>query len=110
MLSIHCEAKIYLCLEITDMRRSFDKLSAMVTEHLAQEPLSGHYFIFRNKACDRLKILYWDADGYCLWYKRLERGLFLIPLGLKSDFEMTRNLFAKLLQGSVPLSFRRRKS
>jgi transposase len=109
MLSIPEDAKIYLCLEITDMRRSFDKLSAMVSEYLAQDPLSGHFFIFRNKASDKIKILYWDTTGYCLWYKRLERGTFMIPPGLKADFEMSRGLFEKLLKPIPSLNMRYRK-
>jgi len=110
MLSLPEGTKIYLCLEITDMRRSFDKLAGMTIEHLAKDPLSGHFFIFRNKAADKLKILYWDTEGYCLWYKRLERGRFIIPPGLKSDFEMTRENFSKLLKGIDSSSFRRRKN
>ena len=99
MIQIAEGVKVYLCLEMTDMRRSFDRLSQMVKEYLGHNPESGHLFIFRNKAADKIKILYWDKDGYALWYKRLRKGTFIIPPGLKNDYEMTREMFEKLLEG-----------
>lgn len=72
-------ARIYLCLEPTDMRKSFDTLAALVREHLQGDPQSGTWFVFRGKQGNRLKILYWDRDGYALWHKRLEQGTFEFP-------------------------------
>ena len=72
-------ARIYLCLDPTDMRKSFDTLAVMVREHLQGDPLSGTWFVFRGKQGNRLKILYWDRDGYALWNKRLEQGTFEFP-------------------------------
>jgi transposase len=68
-------AKIFLCVEPTDMRKSFDTLAARVREHLEGDPLSGSWFVFRGKRGDRLKILYWDGDGFALWQKRGEGGV-----------------------------------
>jgi hypothetical protein len=65
-------ATIHLCLDPTDMRKSFDTLAVLVREHLKGDPQSGSRFVFRGKQGDRLKILCWDGDGYALWQKRLE--------------------------------------
>jgi len=73
------EVKIYLCTAPTDMRKGFDTLAVLVREFLGRDPLSGHLFLFISRRRDRLKILYWDADGFALWYKRLEQGTFRTP-------------------------------
>ena len=70
---------IYVATEPLDLRRSFDGLAAVVREVLRQDPLSGALFLFFNRAADRVKALWWDRSGYCLLYKRLERGTFRVP-------------------------------
>ncbi|WP_438006174.1 IS66 family insertion sequence element accessory protein TnpB [Sorangium sp. So ce321] len=70
---------IYVATEPLDLRRSFDGLAAVVREVLRQDPLSGALFLFFNRASDRVKALWWDRSGYCLLYKRLERGTFRAP-------------------------------
>ena len=79
MLSISHALKIFLAVAPTDMRKNHDGLAALVEHVLQADPLSGHLFVFRNKRADRVKLLYWDGDGWALWYKRLERGSYKFP-------------------------------
>ena len=71
--------RIWLAVEATDMRCGFDRLAERVRAVIGQDPLSDGLFIFRSRSGDRLKILCWDRDGFVLWYKRLEAGVFKIP-------------------------------
>ncbi len=79
MLSLAPSARVFVCGEPCDMRRSFDALARMVEASVGGDPLSGHLFVFRNRRGDRLKILVWQGDGYLICYKRLERGVFVLP-------------------------------
>jgi transposase len=76
VLMLSPAVKIFLCAEVTDMRRSFDRLAEMTRSVLAQDPFSGYLFVFFNRPRDRVKILFWDRSGFCLYYKRLEQGYF----------------------------------
>jgi transposase len=71
--------RIWLAGEATDMRCGFDRLAEQVRSVISQDPLSGHLFLFRSRRGERLKVLMWDRDGYVLWYKRLEQGVFKLP-------------------------------
>ena len=73
------ETRIWLASEATDMRCGFDRLAERVRAVIGENPLSGHWFVFHSRRGDRLKILYWDRDGFVLWYKRLEQGVFKLP-------------------------------
>ena len=79
MLSLPLPVRVYLCLEPTDMRRSFDGLCRMVRDFVGADPLSGDLFVFRSKRGDRVKLLYWMGDGLAIWYRRLEEGTFVFP-------------------------------
>ena len=72
-------ARIWLAAEAADMRCGFDRLAERVRTVVGQDPLAGHLFVFRSRRGDRLKILVWDRDGFVLWYKRLETGVFKLP-------------------------------
>ena len=111
MLSIPPSVKIFLCTDPTDLRRGFDGLASLVQERLGEDPLSGHLFIFLNRRCNRLKLLYWDEDGYALWYKRLERGSFELPTSSEPDVARVKITASKLslILGGIDLSSVRRR-
>lgn len=73
------DARIWLAADAADMRCGFDRLAERVRAVIGQDPLGGHLFVFRSRRGDRLKILVWDRDGFVLWYKRLETGVFKLP-------------------------------
>lgn len=99
MLSLPQAVKIYLCRKPADMRKSFDGLAAMTTEVIEEDPLSGHLFVFRNRRSDRVKILYWDRDGYAVWAKRLEEGTFRFPEDGEGGAVVTPTELAMMLGG-----------
>jgi transposase len=99
VLSLPSALRIFLAVEPADMRKGFDGLSQLVRERIAQDPLSGHLFVFRNKRRDRIKILYWDRDGLALWYKRLEKGTFRFPEARDGRVEVTPAEIAAILEG-----------
>jgi transposase len=111
MLSIPGRVKIFLAVEPTDMRQGFDRLAARVSQTLQADPLSGHLFVFRNRRADRLKLLYWDGDGYAVWYKRLESGVFRFPIAAQGQASLTISAadWAMLLDGVDLSSVRRGK-
>jgi transposase len=93
--------RIWLAAEATDMRCGFDRLAERVQTITGENPLSGHLFVFRSRCGSRLKILAWDRDGYLLWYKRLETGVFKLPRlepGARS-VELRASELAMLLEG-----------
>lgn len=105
------QGRIYLCTSPTDMRKGFDSLAALVRESLGYDPLSGHLFLFAGRDKDRMKILYWDADGFAVWYKRLEEGTFRLPAPKKvgASVELKASELAMLLEGIDLTSIKRRK-
>ncbi len=80
MLTLPPAVRIFVCLDATDMRKGFDGLAATTLEILKEDPLSGHLFVFFNRRRNRVKTLFWDRTGLCIWYKRLEKGRFQLDL------------------------------
>jgi len=100
--------RIWLCTGPTDMRRGFDRLAEQAQQVTRQDPQSGHLFVFRSRGGDRLKALYWDRDGYALWYKRLEAGTFKLPrLAADQAVELQASELAMLLDGIDLASLKR---
>ena len=80
MIHLPASVRVYLCTSPCDMRRSFDGLHALVNNTLNLDAFAGHLFVFSNRRRDRIKILYWDRDGFAVWAKRLEEGTYAMPL------------------------------
>ena len=114
MLSLPTSVRIWLATQATDLRKSFDSLAEVVRQELRGDPLSGQLFVFRNKRADRVKLLYWDEDGFVLVYKRLEAGTFRFPKAEAAGVEIRAADLQMLLDGvdldSVKRSKRYRRS
>jgi len=108
MLSIGGGAKIFLVAGVTDMRKSFDTLAAVVRSVIHSDPLSGHLFVFCNRRRDRLKVLVWEESGFWLLAKRLERGTFSWPGAAQGKVQHSSAELAALLAG-LELSGRKRR-
>jgi transposase len=87
MLALSDAKRYYLCRHPADMRKSFDGLSGIISSQMQAKPLSGDIFIFLNKRRNQLKLFYWNLDGYAIWYKRLERGTFELPVSTDTTEE-----------------------
>jgi len=98
MISFPSGFRIYIRPGVTDMRKAINGLAALV-EHMELDSLDGSYFIFCNRSRDRLKVLYWDRNGYCLWHKRLEKHKFPWPMTGGNVHELTSQEVGWLLQG-----------
>jgi transposase len=111
VISLPHTVRVFLCTPATDLRKGFDALSGLVTTAFAQDPTSGHLFLFVNRRRDRLKILYWDRDGLAIWYKRLETGSFQIPAVSHdaASIEMSPTQLSLILSGIDINSARQRK-
>ena len=95
--------RILICMEPQDFRRSFDGLALATREVLGEDPQSGALYAFINKRANRLKILWWDTNGYCLLYKRLHRALVRLPSAEpgRAAVQIDARGLAALLQGVV---------
>jgi len=102
MLTLPPAVRLFVCTQPTDMRRGFDRLALMVQTILKQDPFSGHLFVFRSRRAERVKVLYWDRDGYAIWYKRLEKGTFRFPEHLVDGAELRAIDLEMLLEGIDP--------
>ena len=109
LLSLPTAVRIWLAIQPTDLRKSFDSLAEVVRQQLQGDPLSGQLFVFRNKRGDRVKLLYWDEDGFVLVYKRLEVGTFRFPKATAAGLEIRAADLQMLLDGVDLESVQRRR-
>ena len=112
MIHLPASVRVYLCLSACDMRKSFDGLHALVRDCLELDAFAGHLFIFASRSRDRVKILYWDRDGFAIWSKRLEEGTYAVPLADSADEhrrEITAPELGALLSGIDLSQAQRRK-
>jgi len=103
--------RIFVCTAPIRMNFSFDRLMGLAQETFDQDPLSGHLFLFFSRRRDRVKILFWDVDGFCIWYKRLEVGVFQLPVATEGQqgVELTCCQLDRLLGGLDLKNGRRRR-
>ena len=99
MIALPAGTQIWIAAGLTDLRRGFTGLSAIVQLKLEQDPFAGHVFVFRGRRGDLIKVLWWDGDGLCLFAKRLERGRFIWPQAESGTVSLTRAQLSMLLEG-----------
>lgn len=112
MLNLDPSTRVFLCSQLIDMRFSFDALCGIVTTHFGMNPLNGHVFVFFSRRRDRMKVLFWDIDGFALYYKRLERGTYswILDLALDANGEMQASDFSLILAGINPYPAAQKRS
>ena len=105
------DVRIFLCMTPIKLFYSFDTLMGFAQTVFDQDPLSGHLFVFFNRERNRVKILFWDQDGFCIWYKRLEAGTFQFPetAGEEQGIELDYAQLTKILGGVDLRNGRRRR-
>jgi transposase len=111
MMHLPASVRVYLCASACDMRKSFDGLHALVTQSMELDAFGGHLFVFANRRRDRIKILYWDRDGFAVWAKRLEEGTYAMPFedAAEKRREITAAELGAILSGIDLSDAKRRK-
>jgi transposase len=99
MLNLSSTTRVFIALQPVDLRGSFNRLAALTQTVLAQDPVSGHWFVFINRRHNRLKILFWDGSGLWVCAKRLEQGRFSWPGGPGASASLRSEEFIALLTG-----------
>jgi len=99
MIALPSHTQIWIAAGVTDLRRGFTGLSALVQTKLEKSPMSGQVFIFRGRRGDLVKLIWFDGDGLCLFQKRLERGRFIWPQATQGSVSLTRAQLSMLLEG-----------
>jgi transposase len=99
MIALPNGTQVWIAAGVTDLRRGFTGLSAVVQTILKEDPFCGHVFVFRGRRGDLIKVLWWDGDGLCLFAKRLEKGRFVWPKAESGSVALSRAQLSMLLEG-----------
>lgn len=99
MISLPAGTQIWIACGVTDLRKGFDGLAALIQTQLTEDPYSGQLFVFRGRRGDRVKLLWWDGDGLCLLCKRLESGRFIWPQAREGSVHLSGAQLSMLLEG-----------
>jgi len=103
MLTLPASARIFLCKDPMNMRKSFEGLGSAIEQLFPGEIRSGAFFIFLNRSKDSVKVMFWDRDGFVIWYKRLQKGSFACSA---QNNCLDRREFLMFLEGIVPKKIR----
>jgi transposase len=99
MLNVSGATRVLVATTPVDLRGSFNRLYGLAVEHLRGDPLSGNLFLFTNRRRNRLKILFWDGSGLCIYAKRLENGRFTWPMSESGQLSLRGEEFSALIHG-----------
>ena len=99
MIGLPSGVRVWLACGVTDLRNGFDGLAGLVQTQLAEDAFSGQLFVFRGRRGDRIKVLWWDGDGLCLFCKRLERGRLVWPRAASGAVHLSAAQLSMLLEG-----------
>ena len=99
MIALPSGTRVWVAAGVTDMRKGMDGLAALVQTTLAENPFSGHIFVFRGRRGDLVKLVWFDGDGLCLFAKRLERGRFVWPQATSGTVALSAAQLSMLLEG-----------
>lgn len=86
MLSLPPSVRVFIATQPVDGRKGVDSLAAIVRSQFELDPLSGHLYVFFSKRANRVKVIYWDRDGFAMWTKRLELGRYRVPFDVSGAF------------------------
>jgi len=114
MIGFGTSIPIHLCCSPTDMRKNFDGLCGLITQHFKKDPLRDGAFVFVNRRCDKMKILFWDRHGFWILFKRLEAGVFQMPRAERDEnsidsIKITYEQLVMILEGIDLTTIKRRK-
>ena len=101
MIPVPGNTRVWLAAGVTDMRRGFNTLATQAEQVLAEDPYSGHMFVFRGRRGDLLKMIWWDSQGACLFSRRLERGRFVWPAAREGKVSLSPSQLSMLLEGGI---------